>query len=513
MPCHTFLYVRKSTDEDDRQTLSLDAQEKECRAFAAGRGLEVAELVRESHSARRPGRPLFEQMLQRVAALAAQGRKVAILSHKPDRLLRNLADWAKLNDLIDAGVDLLFVTGSYPNNAQGKMAFGVNVLFAKYYVDNLSEEVHKGIREKIARGEWPAWAPLGYLNVRDKAAPERVVVDPAVAPLVRRAFEHYATGDYSLASLAAKLEAEGLVGRTKRKRLTPGYLQDRILRNPFYCGLMRFRGQLHPGVHQPLVPVSLFERVQERMREAGKPRPKRHAFRYRGIFKCARCGGAVVGDLKKGKYLYYRCSHHRGPCDERYLREEELEMLLRRRVREQVALRPAAVEMLREAAERVAGSGGQDADTERQALQRQAATADRRLAALLDLRLEGSVSEGEYAQKRAELVLARARAQEGLRTFELPGMDPREAVSRYVSFFEASDAVFDRGEDTDIRELLRIVGSNYRIGGRDVHFEPVEPFTMAAQARNHPQWCPSEEDVLKIVAFVQSADAGSMSTS
>jgi hypothetical protein len=113
------------------------------------------------------------------------------------------------------------------------------------------------------------------------------------------------------------------------------------------------------------------------------------------------------------------------------------------------------------------------------------------------------VSDEEFTAKREELVLAQTRAKEGLRRVELPAIDPREAVDRFISFCKDLEAVFERGSDNEIRELLRIVGSNYEIGGKEVHFEPVEPFTMATQARRFPQWQASEEDVRKIVASMQ----------
>lgn len=499
MRCYTFLYARRSSDDDDHQTLSLDAQEKECRSFAVHRGLAISELIRESHSARRPGRPLFQEMLRKATALTTEG-KVVIISHKTDRLLRNLSDWAALNDLIDAGVELVFVTGSYPNNAQGKMAFGVNVIFAKYYVDNLSEEVHKGIKEKLARGEWPASAPLGYLNVPDKSAPARIILDPERAPLVKRAFEYYDSGLYSIASLAEQLESDGLVGRWARKRLTVGYLQDRVLRNPFYTGLMRIRGQLYQGVHPPLISLTLFEAVQKRMREKGRPRPQRHFFRYSGIFRCRNCQAMVIGDIKKQKYIYYRCNRHRGSCSEPYIREEELEHRLRTRLREKLYLSSEVCSLLRDVAARLQEGTGASSETKYEALARQVDEMDRRMSTLLDLRLAGQVSDEAYVSKNDQLLLNKAKAQEGLKKVELSTISPAEAVERYISFCKDATEVFEYGETGDIRGLLEIVGSNYEIGGREVNFEPVEPFKMATQAQKYPQWQATEEDVRKIIS-------------
>jgi site-specific DNA recombinase len=501
MSCYTLLYTRRSSEEDDRQTLSLDAQEKECRAYAERQQLTISRSVRESHSARKPGRPLFEALLKEARERCRRGDRVRILCHKPDRLLRNLSDWARINDLMEAGVELLFVSGSYPNNAQGKMAFGVNVLFAKYYVDNLSEEVRKGLREKIARGEWPGPAPLGYRNWRDGTGAARIDIDPVTGPLVRRAFEHCASGEYSLATLAVKLEEEGLVGRIRGKRLGKSYLHHRVLTNPFYAGLMRYGGQIHRGAHPPLITPTLFEKVQTRLRTTSRPRRYRHEFRYGGIFRCARCGAAVIGDVKKGRYRYYRCSHKRGPCPEGYLREDRLELLIRQEVRRRVRLSPPVVEALTLAASRLA----QEEDAAgRVALERQLRDIERKLASLLDLRLAGHLSDGEFAAKRAELVLAQAKAREAERTLELPSPDPQTTLNRFIATCNDPDAVFRYGRDGEIRTFLQIVGSNYRLGANRVHFEPVEPYTLAAQARNRSLWCAEADDVRKITSQMQA---------
>jgi site-specific DNA recombinase len=225
---HLILYARKSSEEDDRQTLSLDAQEEECREYAKRHHLQITEVIREAHSARKPGRPKFQTMLHQIERLRKSNTPVSILCHKPDRLLRNLSDWAKINDLMENGLECVFVSGSYPNNAQGKMAFGINVLFAKYYVDNLSEEVKKGMREKVRRGEWPGWAPLGYRNVDRK-----VEIDPTTSILIKRAFEAYASGEYSLETLTERLYREGLRGRLRQKRISKSILRSHILSNPF----------------------------------------------------------------------------------------------------------------------------------------------------------------------------------------------------------------------------------------------------------------------------------------
>ena len=503
MTHYSFLYARRSSDEDDRQTLSLDAQEKECRAFASARGLEIHQLIRESHSAREPGRPLFDAMMEEIRSRRQAGMNVLVICHKPDRLLRNVSDWASINKLMDANVEFLFVSGSFPNNAQGKMAFGMNVLVAKYYVDNLSEEVRKGLRQKITRGEWPGWAPLGYLNVSDKLAAQRITLDPIRSPLVRRAFEYYATGEYSLARLAVKLHEEGLAGKRLGKRLSKTYLQERVLTNPFYCGLMHYNGQLHPGSHEPLITFELFDAVQQIMHGLSRPRKISQELRYRGVFRCSHCGSAVVGEVKKGKYRYYRCIRKRGPCPAGYFREEVLDHQLEAVVARTIVIRPQVKAALITTAEALDQRQAQH-DERAPALEQQLNELQRKSMALLDVRIAGHITDTEYAAKRGELVVEQARVRQSLQRLEHSPVSAVAAVEWVASTCNRVETVFSQGRDEEIREYLRIVGSNYKLGVQGIDFEPVEPFVAAAQAHNRPQWCGTEDHVQKIIAAVQA---------
>lgn len=496
----TILYCRKSSEEDDRQSLSLDAQGRECRGYAARKGMAIDRLIREAHSAKRPGRPRFEEMLDEIRATLENGRKVQVICHKPDRLLRNIGDWAKVNDLMEAGVEFLFVTGSYQNNAQGKMAFGINVVFAKYYVDNLSEEVRKGFREKLARGEWPHPAPLGYLNVDRK-----VVLDPVRAPLVRKAFEYFATGEYSLARLADALHRDGLGGRRLGRRLTKKVLVTHILSNPFYCGLMRTSSGLHPAIHEPLIDTALFNTVRDRLHGKTRSRRVRHEFRFGGLLSCASCGAAVVGDRKKGRYTYYRCSHRRVPCDEGYVREEALDALLCSAVASPLDLPESLARLLRECADSLVRTGREGAE-EALAAQKRLGAMDRRLSALVDLRLEGGISGAEYEAKRESLIREQAGLRERLGAFERPGPDYHKLVERFLHTCSHVREAFPRMEDAQLRQLLRIVGSNYRFGNGKVDFEPVEPFATVAQMRNRSLWWRGGDDVRTFVAKLAEYD-------
>jgi hypothetical protein len=212
----------------------------------------------------------------------------------------------------------------------------------------------------------------------------------------------------------------------------------------------------------------------------------------------------VVGDIKKGRYVYYRCSHRRSPCAERYVRQETLSDLLCERIAPHLRLRPGVEASLREAAEALVKGGGEGEEGQRHLLKRRQREIDQRLTVLLDLRLAGSVTDEQYLAKREELTREQLRLRDQLAMFELPAIDPRVAVDWFVTTCNTLDTVLMDGEDAEVRELLRIVGSNYRFGEGKVEFEPVEPFTLAAQAQNRPNWRAGQAEVRTLVAFFQT---------
>src|SRR3989304_9977724 len=161
-------YVRKSTDEKDKQVLSIDAQVAELKEFAKKQNLEILDFVIESRTAKVPGRPYFNDVLKKIEKGEVQG----IVSWHPDRLARNSIDGGMVIYLIDTGklLDLKFPQFWFDNTPQGK--FMLNIAFgqSKYYVDNLSENVKRGMHFKARSGEWPGLAPFGYVNDRNSRA-------------------------------------------------------------------------------------------------------------------------------------------------------------------------------------------------------------------------------------------------------------------------------------------------------------------------------------------------------
>jgi len=307
-------YVRVSTPGQE-DGFSPEAQKMCLHDFAKRHDIKIVKYFRETHSAYRPGRPVFEEM---VSFLEERQDISAVLVYKIDRLARNMQDFARLKDLKRARV--ISVSEHLSEDASGKLLERVMQSFAEYFSDQASERTILGNKTKASNGMWPSGgAPTGYLN---DAKTKTIVPDPIRAPLVVALFERCAETHMSLQALTEWAEEQGLRTRTGGAFRKSGI--HKLLHNPVYWGPFWYGGELYEGIHEPLITKALFDRVQERLAERSHTLTKR-SFPYRGLLTCADCGCKVTAAYaKKGLYVYYRCTHGRGSCDQKYIREDRL---------------------------------------------------------------------------------------------------------------------------------------------------------------------------------------------
>ncbi len=298
------IYCRKSSESEDKQVMSLDAQETELWNQAKQKGYEVVNVYHESMSAKAPGRPVFAEMLKTIESGEADG----ILCWKLDRLSRNPIDGGAISWMLQQ--NQLKVIKTHDREylpSDNVLLMSVEFGMSNQYVRDLSENVKRGNREKLRRGEWPNHAPYGYRN--DKST-RLLVVHKEEARRVKQMFEMYASRHYGLRSIAKEI---GI--RTSSV--------DRILKRTFYYGLMERGGEFFPGKHEAIISKQLFEEVRTVREESSRPRSKSLFFPYRGLMKCAECGCQLTSTRKKEIYDYYYCTNGKGGCAQhkKYLNE------------------------------------------------------------------------------------------------------------------------------------------------------------------------------------------------
>jgi len=481
-----FLYARKSTDVEDKQVRSIEAQITELRAFAKQNNLFVKETFIEKQSAKIPGRPIFGEMIKRIEKNEADG----ILAWHPDRLARNSVDGGQIIYLIDCGriAALKFPQFWFEPTPQGK--FMLNIAFgqSKYYVDSLSENTKRGLRQKVRRGEYPSLAPIGYINdSRNKS----VVVDKKRASLIRKAFELYAQDNSRLEDISNFLAQQGITSRgnknLKRDRISF------ILSNPFYYGHFRYAGEIHEGKHQPVVSKKIFDKVQEILKQRGRPhhKTKNEPQAFCGLLKCGTCGMGITGEykIKRQKngnehyYTYYHCTRKNKlvMCKESCIRQESLDQQISSLL-QKFSLREDWAEDLLKMLEKDKLETAQSSAAFVQEAGEKIKIINIKLQRLLDGYLEQDIEREIYRQEKAKLLSEKKSLEEQKTRFEQKQNDWLEPMVKWLNYAQNLSKIAKNSSLLDKKAAAKeIFGSNLCLASRAVRGEPVFPY-MAAQS-------------------------------
>lgn len=325
------LYARKSSEDDERQALSIDSQVKEMLVLAQREGLDVKEIRRESHSAKESGaRPVFKGLLEDIDG----GMFTGILTWAPDRLSRNAGDLGTIVDLIDQGklIEIRANGQRFTNSPNEKFLLMILCSQAKLENDSRAINVKRGLRTKCEMGMRPGCVPLGYKLVRGNNFHEssKIIVDEERAPYIKKMFQYVLDG-YSGRQIHEYLIDEGF--RTKNgKKPTLGMI-FRMFKVTFYYGEFEYpkgSGNWYKGSHKSIITKEEFEKAKEALKTYDKGVWGRKDFYFRKIFKCGSCGSGISGEEHINRhrklYVYYKCNKYGGRkvCREKYIREEKL---------------------------------------------------------------------------------------------------------------------------------------------------------------------------------------------
>ncbi len=433
-------YCRKSTDEKDKQIMSIQQQIAELKAFAQRENLEISEFLTEAETAKIPGRPIFNHLV----SLIEKGLVNGIISWHPDRLARNSIDGGKLIYLIDTGKlqFLKFPSFWFENTPQGKFMLSIAFGQSKYYVDNLSENVKRGLYFKLRNGGWPSVAPLGYKSDRNT---KTVVIDPKPARLVKEAFRKFASSEFSSMKDVRNFFFQNGITRRNGKPVHLNQIRG-VLTRTFYYGLMTYHGETYDGKHKPLITKKLFDEVQQILERKYNRKPQKHDFPFTGFIKCKECGAFITAETHtkvypktRGAvdYIYYRCTKKVGSCDQKYIRHEELDKQLREIVLS-VSLSEIQANKLLEMAERDGEKEKEFAAGELQKLSFSLAGLEKKLDKLLESYLEEIIDTESYQRKKEELLKIKKDLQEKIQEIRTKGSNWLEPMKEFIK--EAADA-------------------------------------------------------------------------
>ncbi len=465
-----FIYTRKSTDTEDRQVRSISDQLAELKSLALKENVEVVDIFVEKQTAKVPGRPILNEMLQRIEA----GEATGILAWHPDRLARNSVDGGKIIYLLDTGkiTELKFPTFWCDTTPQGKFMLSIAFSQSKYYVDNLSENIKRGHRNKVKDGIWPQMSPLGYVNVKGKG----IIPDILTTPFIKKAFEAYATGNFTLRQIREKINELGLKTKSNKELSISNYQQ--ILKNPIFTGLMRYNGEIYEGKHEPIITKKLFDTAQEVMIRKSKPKGKGlKSYLYRGFFHCGECGCFITTETQKG-HNYLRCTKRKNPCLQKYVREEIITSEIKENIKKvslSSAWANASINYFENEKMKIAQAESSFAQKARNEL----VEIETKLDRLLDLQLDGNLSQAEYTAKKYKLILAKKDLEEKISAFGRKSNNRFELAITFLKDANQAEKYAQQENPERIRDFLKKIGSNFRIADRTLVLDFKNAFKIA----------------------------------
>ncbi|HYH05717.1 MAG TPA: recombinase family protein [Thermoanaerobaculia bacterium] len=489
------VYIRKSSESDDKQCLSLPAQREWALRTCARLGINDPLVFEEARSAKTPGRPEFGRMVAMVNA----GQITEIVCWKADRLARNALDGGSVLYALEATKLTRIVTDDriYNHAPDDELVLAIELGLSSKFSKDLSKNIRRGLEEKWRRGEWSSHAPVGYKNVREAADRSVIAVDPLLAPHVKALFKLAATGNYSINDLAHIARTQWRVNLSTYRRdgskqgISPSAIH-RILRNEFYYGAMRIKGQLYAGSHTPLVTKVTFDSVQAALtrRRTVAARPHRLRFAFTGLVRCASCGRRLVGYQKQKNghtYRYYACSKRlRGLCTQPQLAEKDIDAAIAA-VMQQLMITKTDHEIVKRMLAEAVADDRHDQEATQRRVAAELVDINNQRSRLVDLVVDGTLTREEYdrkqreiAERQAELTLA-ARMRDG----EPPWLEPMETF--FSGLLDAAHA-FTTANDDGKRGLVGQMGLELEARDKKTLVHAGKPATILMNRGDHPLW-------------------------
>lgn len=466
-----FSYVRVSTQRQGQHGTSLTEQKSAIERYARKFNLSINKSFEERETAAKSGRPVFKEMVNALR----KGKASGVIIHKIDRSARNLRDWADLQSLTDSGIEIHFAAESLDLNSRGgRLSADIQAVVASDYIRNLREETIKGIYGRLKQGIYPFPAVIGYLDA-GKGQPKKV--DAVKAPLIRQAFEFYATGRWGLIALSDEMYRRGLRNKRGTKVTVNGLAT--ILHNPFYIGLIKIvkTGEMFAGKHQPVIPKYLFDRVQAVFEGKNIKKTERHFFVFRRQVYCAKCRNLYIAEKQKGA-VYYRCHTRnctRGTVKEAVLEKEALKLMRKLR------LNDLEYRYFKNESQKTSQNTEAAIEAGYRRLELLKDQIESRLSKLADAYVDGVFDKQTYTMKKNELLKEEQSVREQITNLRQNIEQSAKKMEEFLELLNCAYLTYKWGEPEEKHELVKSVFSNCEINEKNVLLKPYLPFQLMAE--------------------------------
>ena len=463
-----FAYVRKSSEGEERQALSIPAQKDQLTERF--QDLDI-EFVEDKASAFKPfNRPAFADMLERIR----KGGRTGLIAWHPDRLSRNEKDAGEITYMIRTGVieDLKLATYHFENTPEGIWMLQMALSQSQYESAKKGRDVKRGLEKKAKMGVYPAPAPVGYIN--DKYAEKgykSIFIDPDRFDIVRKMFDLMLTGKCTPPRILEVATKEWGLRMPSGKPLSRSNIYL-LLTRPFYYGEFEYpvgSGNWHKGIHKPMITREEYDRIQFLLGRRSQPRGQKRDITYRGPIHCGECGCMITGE-KKTKYqkngnvhhyTYYHCTKRRDPnCAQPAIEEDELE----KQIAAELAKLEIPADFKQWAMARLQQMNEKEVSDREKIYgnqRREYEACVRRGDNLIDMRANGEITEDEFKNRKAALLAEKERLQELLKDTDKRVENWLEIAERGFNFAEKAQQIFATTKDIEVKkEIFTALGSD-----------------------------------------------------
>ncbi|MDA9163550.1 recombinase family protein [Rickettsiaceae bacterium] len=506
--------IPRVSSKEQEEGYSIDAQKRRLEEYCMRNGLELIKVFEVVESSTVGDRKQFMEALR----YARDHREtIAVVTDKVDRLQRGFKESPLLNDLIERGkIELHFYTENCVihkySTSNEKLMWNMNVVMAQSFVDSLRDNVNRSIGQKLRMGEWISTAPIGYLHENIGGKHDRgkgtIVVDKMRAPLIRRLFEEYATGIYTLSQMVKRTKEWGL----RNSRGNQGHLclshVHSMIQNPFYHGVMKVKktGKEYPHIYQPIISKELFDQCQQvRLgRSNGGFKWGSKDYIFRGLIKCATTGRIVTADTKTKtsasgnttQWVYLRAWNPDNPKKKVHVREDKIIAEVQK-VFDAMHLDP---ELLEKAVKAIRNSSDAEKDYYNQKikeLQTEHIKIIKRLDRLTDIFLDGEFNEDEYRAKRKQLEQKRDDITKEMEQNNQADNNFAERLVDMVKIASAAGKTFKGSTIEKKRKLINLVFANLSLNGQKLEFDLRPLFDEFVKMDENGEWCTLEDSNLR----------------
>lgn len=478
-------YYRVSSKRQREEGVSISAQKKLIHEYALRNNFKIIKEVAIDESAKKEGRKAFSELLKLVKENPAIR---GIIGEKVDRVLRgNLKDRVALEDLMNfRDKEFHFIKESLILNKDSKsfqkLHFDIQNGFARFFLNNLSDEVRKAYDILVEDGFYPHIPPHGY---KEKLDEHLAIIDPNVSPFIKRVFELCATEEYSEKQISEILYKDGF--RSRKGNKVGKSAISKILHNTFYFGHFKWKGKIYKGSYEPIISKDLFDKVQEVL-HPNKKRSYKHDFAYTGIMRCGECGNGITAEVQKG-HIYYHCTKPKGAksCSQRFVREETIEEQLEKVIKA-VALDLKKVNTIKDIMRLSLADEQLYLKESLDALNTQYNDLQEQITKLLELHLKGKVKEELYNTQSKKLENEVEDINTEIAKFKHANRAYLSEMEAFLSFCNEAPKLFKSSRPALKRELLRFVVSNLILKDKKVEFSLRTPFNIIAKYSKNENW-------------------------